>query len=59
MKAKKNTKPREIRLTTELIEALTTLAEQHARSWNGEVVWALMQYVIGQKRDNNDTKIPE
>ena len=34
-----------IRFPAEVLEAIRTLAQDHERSFNGEVIWALREYV--------------
>ncbi len=38
-----------IRLSVEVVAALKQLARAHARSLNGEVDWALREYIARQK----------
>ena len=38
-----------IRFPQDVLVALRTLARQHERSFNGEVVWALREYVKRQQ----------
>jgi hypothetical protein len=38
-----------IRLSPELCEKIKHLAKEHTRSLNGEVIWALQEYVKQQK----------
>jgi len=46
---KKNETQTIIRLPQSLLEDIKQLAEQHQRSVNGELVWALLQYVAQEK----------
>jgi hypothetical protein len=39
-----------LQLPQSLIEAMKAQAQQHRRSFTGEVVWALQQYVAEQQR---------
>jgi hypothetical protein len=39
------------RLPQEVADAMRRLAEDHDRSLNGEVVWALRQYIRSQERE--------
>jgi hypothetical protein len=38
-----------IRFPRDILAALRTLARQHERSFNGEVIWALREYVERQR----------
>ena len=38
-----------IRFPQDVLAALRTLARQHERSFNGEVIWALREYVARQQ----------
>jgi hypothetical protein len=40
-----------IRLSAEAVAALKNLAKAHSRSLNGEVDWALREYIARQKRE--------
>jgi hypothetical protein len=39
-----------IRLSADVVQALKALAKAHSRSLNGEVVWALREYIAQQQR---------
>ena len=39
-----------IRLSAEVVEALKELAKAHSRSLNGEVDWALREYIARQQK---------
>jgi hypothetical protein len=39
-----------IRFPLEVLAAVKELAQQHERSFNGEVIWALREYVARQRK---------
>jgi hypothetical protein len=42
-----------VQLPNSLIAAMKTQAKRHRRSFTGEVVWALQQYVAQQQREED------
>jgi hypothetical protein len=55
MKKKQNENtPINTRSPKELLEELRNLAKDHDRSLNGEVIWALREYVKQQKGEHHD-----
>ncbi|HEX8035248.1 MAG TPA: Arc family DNA-binding protein [Ktedonobacterales bacterium] len=40
-----------IRFPLDVLDAIRTLAKQHERSFNGEVIWALREYAERHKRE--------
>lgn len=47
-----------IRLSAEVVAALKTLAKAHSRSLNGEVDWALREYIARHKRERKEEQRP-
>ena len=47
-----------IRLSAEVVAALKELAKAHSRSLNGEVDWALREYITRQKRERKGEQWP-
>jgi hypothetical protein len=39
-----------IRFPLDVLDAIRTLAKQHERSFNGEVIWALREYMERHQR---------
>jgi hypothetical protein len=46
-----------IRLSPDLCEEVKRFAEEHERSLNGEVVWALRQYIEQQKKEEEKARM--
>jgi hypothetical protein len=46
----------QVRFPPDLWEALKTLAEKHERSFNGEVLWALREYIQREEAKEKDGK---
>ncbi len=42
------------RYPPDLLEELRKLAQEHERSLNGEIVWALRQYIAEQQKKDED-----
>jgi hypothetical protein len=42
------------RYPPDLLEELRKLAQEHERSLNGEIVWALRQYIAKQQKKDED-----
>ena len=48
-----------IRFPLDVLETIRTLANQHERSFNGEVVWALREYAqrhTGEQREQREQR---
>ena len=45
-----------IRFPLDVLQALRALAQQHERSFNGEVIWALRYYIQAQKGEKQHGK---
>jgi len=60
MKEKQSENKIQVRFPSDVLEHLRMLAKSHQRSFNGEVIWALRQYVVQQmkiiseKEENNE-----
>ena len=52
MKQKRDDHPIQVRFPTDVLEALRKLAQQHERSFNGEVIWGLRQYMAQQRKES-------
>jgi hypothetical protein len=46
-----------IRFPLDMMDAIRRIAKQHERSFNGEVVWALREY-IARQQDNQEQPKP-
>jgi hypothetical protein len=45
-----------IRFPSDVLNAIRTLAKQHERSFNGEVIWALREYAARHVDKGKDEK---
>jgi len=43
-----------IRFPLDILAVIRTLAKQHERSFNGEVIWALREYAARHKHKHQD-----
>jgi hypothetical protein len=48
-----------IRFPSDVWEAIRTLAKQHERSFNGEVIWALREYAARHRGHQDKSKSGE
>ena len=46
----------QVRFPLDVWETIRTLAEQHERSFNGEVIWALREYIKREEEKGKDAK---
>lgn len=46
----------QVRFPLDVWETIRTLAEQHERSFNGEVIWALREYIKREEEKSKDAK---
>jgi predicted transcriptional regulator len=53
MKPKRDNHPIQVRFPLDVHAAMRQLAQQHERSFNGEVVWALRQYLAQQDQQQH------
>jgi hypothetical protein len=53
MKPQRNEHPIQVRFPSDVREALRQLAQQHERSFNGEVIWGLRQYLAQQHQQQH------
>lgn len=52
---KKPQEPRsQVRFPQEVWDEMKRLAEQHQRSLNGEIIWALREYIVHQKEKDKE-----
>jgi hypothetical protein len=54
IKKKKATTAINTRYPNNVLETLRVLAQQHQRSLNGEIVWALQDYISRQRQSRNE-----
>jgi hypothetical protein len=51
MRQKRDEHPIQVRFPPDVHAALRQLAQQHERSFNGEVIWGLRQYMAQQDQE--------
>jgi hypothetical protein len=54
MKPKRNEQPIQVRFPFDILEELRQLARTHERSFNGEIIWGLRQYIAQQRKETED-----